>query len=81
MLFIMLKHFLGLSLLLFGLSCDKLESELEKRARRAFGQDKILDQGYIYFDSIGNIRVEFNNLEFANNPLYSSASYIGVWVY
>ncbi len=77
----MLKFIFNLLAIFLITSCEKLESELEKKAIRFFKKDVILDQGYVYFDSIGNIRVELNNLEFATNPLYTEASYIGVWVY
>ncbi|MDX1960845.1 MAG: lamin tail domain-containing protein [Leptospiraceae bacterium] len=70
--------FLVLTLLV---GCDKIEKTLEKNLATLVGRDSLLDQGYIYFNEIGNIRVEFNNLEFKSNPLYTPYSYIGVWVY
>ncbi len=68
-------------LCLMVFSCTHIEKEINKKLITNLKRDALLDQGYIYFDSIGNIRVEFNNLEFATNPLYTEASYIGVWVY
>ncbi|MCB1323477.1 MAG: lamin tail domain-containing protein [Leptospiraceae bacterium] len=43
--------------------------------------DMLLDQGYIEVDDTGNIEAVMNNLEFADNPLYSQLSFISVWVY
>jgi hypothetical protein len=45
------------------------------------GEELIRDQGYVKFDSLGNIMVEFNNTHFKRNPLFTGASYIGVFVF
>ena len=61
-------------------SCNALDNLLDKLApppAHLAGQE----QGYVQFDDTGNILVVMNNLEFNTNPLFSEASYIGVWVY
>jgi hypothetical protein len=77
----MLKKKLFLFYLSFFLSCNEVERLLDKKILPRFGADSLLDQGMIYFDNVGNINVEVNNLDFKGNPAFTEASYIGVWVY
>lgn len=79
------RIFTSLILILFTLfqaNCRNMDDMLEKNLLSAIGGEEfITDQGYIHFDSLGNILVEFNNTIFKKNPLFTELSYIGVWVF
>jgi hypothetical protein len=77
----MKKKSLFLLILILFSNCNEIEKVLDKRLLSKLGRDTVLDQGMIYFDNVGNINVEMNNLDFRGNPLYSELSYIGVWVF
>ncbi|MCB1171958.1 MAG: lamin tail domain-containing protein [Leptospiraceae bacterium] len=70
----------GALCLSFLAGCNALEDLLDSNLL-ALNNSTQLDQGYIHVDDTGNIEVEFNNLEFASNPLFSEVSFITVWVY
>lgn len=63
-------------------NCRNIEKVVDEALlSNLLSEQNIRDQGYVKFDSLGNILVEFNNTHFKNNPLYSELSYIGVWVF
>jgi len=68
--------------LIFLTACRNLEKAVDDNFLSVLFPDQMIrDQGYVKFDSLGNITVEFNNTHFKNNPAFSELSYIGVFVF
>ncbi len=66
---------------LLSVSCQNLDDLFDDFFARNLSLGNWTDQGYIHFDDTGNIHVEFNNTVFKNNPLYSTNSFLQVFVY
>lgn len=79
---IQLRSLLSILFVLSLNHCSNIEDFLDKSLLSGLVQQQtIYDQGYIHFDNLGNITAEVNNLIFKNNPAFSEASFIGVFVF
>lgn len=79
-------HRLSLSFFVYSviacaMGCNFLDHAANKGVFGPIALEQFLDQGYVYFDDTGNVKVVLNNTMMRGNPMFNATSFVAVWVF